>query len=367
MIIGVPKEIKQAENRVGLTESNVHQLVENGHHVLVESGAGKGSLISDKDYESAGAELVSKKEQIYAESEMIVKVKEPLPEEYTLLQEDQILYTFLHLAPEPELTQALIRQKVKAVAYETIQEEDGSLPLLKPMSEVAGRLASQIGAIYLQKDHGGKGILLGGVPGVFQGHTVIIGGGTVGINAAFIAVGLGSKVTILDLNPSRLEYVNHHYHSRVQTLYSNRENIEKAVRTADLLVGAVLLTGSKAPRLVTKEMVKSMSEGSVIVDVSVDQGGCIETTRPTSHKNPTFLYEHVIHYAVPNIPGIVARTSTYALTNVTFKYTLEIANKGLERAIRESTSLARGLNVYKGKITYEPVARDLELDYEPFS
>ena len=298
---------------------------------------------------------------------MIVKVKEPLPEEYNLLKEDQILYTFLHLAPEPELTHALMRQKVKAVAYETIQEKDGSLPLLKPMSEVAGRLATQIGAIYLQKDHGGKGILLGGVPGVFQGHTVIIGGGTVGINSAFIAIGLGSKVTILDLNPSRLEYINHHYQGRVETLYSNKENIEQAVCSADLLIGAVLLTGSKAPKLITKEMVSSMSEGSVVVDVSVDQGGCVETTHPTSHKDPTFLYEGVIHYAVPNIPGIVSRTSTYALTNVTFQYALDIANQGLERAIRESPALACGLNVYKGKITYEPVARDLNLDYKPFS
>ena len=245
MIVGVPKEIKQAENRVGLTDSNVRQLVENGHRVLVEEGAGKGSFILDDDYESAGAQLVAKKKEVYRQSEMIVKVKEPLPEEYDLLQEDQILYTFLHLAPEPELTQALLRQKVKAVAYETIQEKDGSLPLLKPMSEVAGRLASQVGAVYLQKDHGGKGILLGGVPGVFQGHTVIVGGGTVGINAAFIAIGLGSKVTILDLNPVQLEYVSHHYHGRVQTLYSNRENIEGAVRTADLLIGARIAGGKQ--------------------------------------------------------------------------------------------------------------------------
>ena len=367
MIIGVPREIKQAENRVGLTDSNVCQLVENGHQVLVETGAGRGSLITDKKYESAGARLLSTREEVYRQSEMIVKVKEPLPEEYDLLQKDQILYTFLHLAPELELTQALLKQKVKAIAYETIQEEDGSLPLLKPMSEVAGRLATQVGAIYLQKDHGGKGILLGGVPGVFQGHTVIIGGGTVGVNAAFIAIGLGSKVTILDLNPARLEYISHHYHGRVQTLYSNRENIERAVRSADLLIGAVLLAGSKAPRLVTREMIAGMSEGSVVVDVSVDQGGCVETTRPTSHENPTFVYEGVIHYAVPNIPGIVARTSTYALTNVTFKYALEIANKGLESAVRESSALVRGLNVYRGKVTYEPVARDLNLEYEPFS
>lgn len=367
MIIGVPKEIKQAENRVGLTESNVRQLVENGHRVMVEAGAGQGSLISDEIYKSAGAQIIPSKEQVYRESEMIVKVKEPLPEEYNLLQENQIIYTFLHLAPEPELTKALIKQKVKAVAYETIQEENGYLPLLQPMSEVAGRLATQIGAVYLQKDHGGKGILLGGVPGVFQGNTVIIGGGTVGINSAIIAVGLGSKVTILDINLSRLEYISHYYHGRIQTLYSNKENIEKAVRTADLLIGAVLLTGSKAPKLVTKEVIESMSEGSVVVDVSVDQGGCIETTRITSHENPTFLHKGVVHYAVPNIPGIVARTSTYALTNATFKYALDIANKGLEKAISESKVLARGLNIYKGKVTYEPVARDLGLTYEPFS
>ena len=367
MVIGVPKEIKQAENRVGLTESNVRQLVESGHQVLVEAGAGKGSSIFDEDYESAGAQVLANKEEVYRRAQMIVKVKEPLPEEYDLLREDQILYTFLHLAPEPKLTQALLKQKVKAVAYETIQAEDGSLPLLTPMSEVAGRLSAQIGAVYLQKDHGGKGVLLGGVPGVFQGHTVIIGGGTVGVNAAFIAIGLGSKVTILDLNPTRLEYISHHYHGRVQTLYSNRENIEGAVRTADLLIGAVLLAGSKAPKLVTKQMIASMSEGGVVVDVSVDQGGCIETTRPTSHEDPTFVYEGIIHYAVPNIPGIVARTSTYALTNVTFKYALDIANKGLEKAVKESPALARGLNVYKGKVTYEPVARDLGLDYEPFS
>ncbi len=367
MIIGIPKEIKQAENRVGLTESNVRRMVENGHQVLVEQGAGRGSLISDSAYKSNGAKIIAEKSELYKKAEMIVKVKEPLPEEYALLREDQILYTFLHLAPEPELTKALIKQKVKALAYETIQEADGSLPLLKPMSEVAGRLAAQIGAFHLQKDQGGKGILLGGVPGVFQGHTVIIGGGTVGINSAFIAVGLGSKVTVLDLNPARLEYISHHYHGRVQTLYSNKENIAQAVRAADLLIGAVLLTGSKAPKLVTKDMVGGMSEGSVVVDVSVDQGGCIETTRPTSHKTPTFLYEGVIHYAVPNIPGIVARTSTYALTNVTFPYALDIANKGLETALREDPALARGLNVYKGKITYEQVARDLNLHYEPFS
>ena len=367
MIIGLPKEIKQAENRVGLTEINVRQLIENGHQVLVETGAGRGSCISDENYKSAGAQLVSTRKEIYKKAEMIVKVKEPLPEEYSLLKENQILYTFLHLAPEPELTQALLKQKVKAVAYETIQEKDGNLPLLRSMSEVAGRLAPQIGAACLQKDYGGKGILLGGVAGVFQGNVVILGAGVVGTNAACIAVGLGAKVTVLDLNLSRLEYIHHYYRGRVQTLYSNWENIEKAVESADLLIGAVLLAGRKAPRLVTKEMIAGMSEGSVVVDVSVDQGGCIETTRPTSHEIPTFSYQGVIHYAVPNIPGIVARTSTYALTNATFKYALDIANKGLEQALRESPALYHGLNVYQGRVTYEPVARDLNLKYEPFS
>ncbi len=367
MIVGVPREIKQAENRVSLTENNVHQLVENGHQVFVQTKAGEGSLISDQEYQLAGAKIISTAEEVYQKSEMIIKVKEPLASEYELLQEDQILYTFLHLAPERKLTEALMKKKVKAVAYETIQEEDGSLPLLQPMSIVAGRLATQVGAVYLQKDHGGKGILLGGVPGVFQGHTVIIGGGTVGINAAFIAEGLGAKVTILDTNHSRLEYLDQYYRGRVQTLYSNMENIWRMVRSADLLIGAVLLPGRKTPRLVKKEMVRDMSEGSVIVDVSVDQGGCIETSHPTSHENPSFVYEGVIHYAVPNMPGIVARTSTYALTNVTFKYALEIANKGLETAIRESAVLARGLNVYQGKIAYEPVAKDLGLEYQPFS
>ena len=366
MIIGIPKEIKQAENRVGLTSHNVRELVDNGHEVLVETDAGRGSLILDEDYEKVGAKIIFSKEEVYARSEMIVKVKEPLPEEYPLLREDQILYTFLHLAPEPELTKALLKQKVRAVAYETIQEKDGSLPLLKPMSEVAGRLASQIGAFYLQKDQGGKGILLGGVPGVFRGHTVIIGGGVVGLNSACIAVGLGSRVTILDLNPDRLEYIEHIYQGRVQTLYSNQENIAQAVRTADLLIGAVLLTGRKAPKLVTKDMIATMQKGSVVVDVSVDQGGCIESTKITSHKEPIFSYQGVIHYAVPNIPGIVARTSTYALTNVTFKYALDMANKGLEKALRESSVLNQGLNVYRGKCTYAPVARDLNLPFEPW-
>ncbi len=367
MIIGVPKEIKRAENRVGLTDHNVRQLIQNGHRVLVQTGAGRGSFISDESYQKNGATLISSSQKIYEQSDMIVKVKEPLKSEYDLLKEDQILYTFLHLAAQRELTLALLKRKVKAIAYETIQEEDGALPLLRPMSEVAGRLSAQIGAGYLQKDRGGKGILLGGVPGVPQGQTVIIGGGTVGINAAFIAVGLGSQVTILDVNYSRLEYLSHYYHGRVQILHSNSENIARSVQVADLLIGAVLRTGRKAPKLVTKQMVEDMSEGSVIVDVSVDQGGCVETAHPTSHDQPTFVHAGVIHYAVPNIPGIVSRTSTYALTNRTFPYALDIADKGLEKAIQNSRTLARGLNVYRGQVTHPSVARDLGLKYHSFS
>ncbi len=367
MIIGVPKEIKPAENRVGLTDSNVRQLVQHKHKVFVQKGAGLGSSISDESYQKAGATLLSSTKQVYEKSDMIVKVKEPLPEEYNWLRENHILYTFLHLAAEKNLTKVLLEKKVKAIAYETIQEKNGTLPLLKPMSEVAGRLATQVGAGYLQKDRGGKGILLGGVPGVFQGHTVIIGAGTVGMNAAFIAVGMGSKVTVLDISYSRLEYLHHYYQGRVQTLYSNEDNIASAVRSADLLIGSVLRAGGIAPKLVSKKMVQTMSKGSVIVDVSVDQGGCIESIKPTSHKHPVFVYKGVLHYAVPNIPGVVARTSTYALTNVTFSYAMDIASHGLEQAIHNSSALAKGLNVYKGKVTHPLVARDLQLKYHPLS
>ena len=366
MIIGVPKELKQAEYRVGLTDNNVHHLIKNGHRVLVQTQAGKGILITDEDYIQAGAEIISTIEDLYQQAEMIIKVKEPLPEEYDLLQENQILYTFLHLAPDINLTKALLRKKVKAIAYETIQKEDGSLPLLTPMSEVAGRLATQVGATCLQKNHGGKGILLGGVPGVQQGHTVIIGGGNVGLNAALIALGLGSKVTILDTNPRRLEYIDQLYYGRIQTLHSTPKNLTETVQTADLLIGAVLLTGRKAPKLVNKGMVASMSEGSVIVDVSIDQGGCIETSHLTSHEDPIFIYEGVLHYAVPNMPSMAAQTATYALTTVTLPYALQIANKGLEKSLRGDPVLAGGLNVYQGKITHPALARDLKMEYHPF-
>lgn len=366
MIIGVPKEIKISENRVGLTEANVRQLVSEGHKVLVQKNAGLGSLIKDSDYEKAGAKLIDTAQEIYKTSEMIVKVKEPLADEYELLQPNQILYTYLHLAAEPKLTQVLCQKKVKAVAYETIQLDNGQLPLLTPMSEVAGRMATQVGASYLQKDHGGKGILLGGVTGVARGKVTIIGGGVVGINAAKMAVGLGAEVTILDVSHSRLEYLDDVFGGRITTLYSNTQNIEKSVTSSDLVVGGVLIAGRKAPLLVTRKMVSSMQPGSVIVDVAVDQGGCIETCKPTSHLNPTFEVDGVIHYCVPNMPGVVARTSTYALNNATFKYASMLAAMGVEEAVAKDHVLAKGLNVYNGYVCYEPVAVDLGMEYKPY-
>jgi len=367
MIIGVPKEIKISENRVGMTEAGVRQLVNEGHTLLVEKDAGIGSGISNEQYERAGAKIMSTKAEVYKRAEMIVKVKEPLPDEYDLLQENQILYTFLHLAAEPKLTKVLCERKVKSVAYETIQYSDGSLPLLTPMSEVAGRMATQIGAYYLQRDHGGKGILLGGVTGVRPAKVAIIGGGVVGTNAAKMAVGLGADVTILDVNPARLEYLDDIFGGRVTTLFSNTMNIEDSVRESDLVIGAVLITGRKAPTLVSKAMISSMAKGSVVVDVAVDQGGCIETCKPTSHAHPTYEVDGVIHYCVPNMPGVVSRTSTYALTNVTLKYASMIAQLGLEDAVAKDPALMKGLNVYGGYVCYEPVARDLNLEYRPYS
>lgn len=366
MIIGVPKEIKISENRVGLTEAGVRQLVHEGHTVYVQKDAGVGSRIPNDAYMSAGAKILDTAKEIYAKADMIVKVKEPLPDEYELLRENQILYTYLHLAAEPKLTKVLCERKVKSIAYETIQYDDGSLPLLTPMSEVAGRMATQIGAYYLQKDHGGKGILLGGVTGVERGKVTVIGGGVVGINAAKMAVGLGAEVTILDVNHRRLEYLDDVFQGRVTTLYSNAQNIERSVVSSDLLVGAVLITGFKAPVLVSKAMIEQMQPGSVVVDVAVDQGGCIETCRPTSHQNPVYEINGVIHYCVPNMPGVVARTSTYALTNATLKYASMLANLGVEDAIARDPALFKGLNVYDGNVTYEPVAKSLNMEYKAY-
>ncbi|MBC7464512.1 MAG: alanine dehydrogenase [Bdellovibrio sp.] len=366
MIIGVPKEIKISENRVGMTESGARQLVKEGHTVLVEKDAGVGSGITNEQYEKVGAKIIDTKKDVYAKADMIMKVKEPLPAEYELMKENQILYTYLHLAAEPALTKVLCERKVKSIAYETIQLENGSLPLLTPMSEVAGRMATQIGAFYLQKDHGGKGILMGGVTGVKPAKVTIIGGGVVGTNAAKMAVGLGAHVTILDVNTARLEYLDDIFNGRCETLFSSVKNIEDSVRESDLVVGGVLITGQKAPTLVSKELISQMSKGSVVVDVAVDQGGCIETCRPTSHTNPTYEIDGVIHYCVPNMPGVVPRTSTYALTNVTLKYASMLAAMGVEDAVAKNKPLMKGLNVYNGYVCYEPVAKDLGMEYRPY-
>lgn len=366
MLIGVPKEIKISENRVGMTEAGARQLVKEGHQVIVEKDAGLGSGISNEQYEKAGAKIIDTKKEVYAKADMIMKVKEPLPDEYELMRENQIIYTYLHLAAEPKLTKVLCERKVKAIAYETIQLDNGALPLLTPMSEVAGRMATQIGAYYLQKDHGGKGILMGGVTGVKPGKVTIIGGGVVGTNAAKMAVGLGASVTILDVSTSRLEYLDDIFQGRCMTLFSNAKNIEESVRESDLVIGGVLITGHKAPTLVSKDMISSMAKGSVVVDVAVDQGGCIETCRPTSHQQPTYEVDGVIHYCVPNMPGVVPRTSTYALTNVTLKYASMLAAMGVEDAVAKDKNLMKGLNVYGGHVVYEPVARDLGMEYKPY-
>jgi len=360
MKIGVPKEIKESEYRVGAVPAGVHLMTLAGHEVLVETGAGLGSGILDEEYERAGARLATDVRDIFHEADMIVKVKEPLPIECERIREGQILFTYLHLAPAPDLTRALIDSKCLAVAYETIQLANGSLPLLTPMSEVAGRLAPQVGAHWLEKVNGGRGVLLGGAPGVERGKVTIIGGGVSGNNAARIAVGLGAEVYILDINQQRLAYLDDVYGNTITTLMANPGNIARLVERSDLVIGAVLVPGAKAPALVTKEMVASMVPGSVIVDISIDQGGCIETSRPTSHQNPVFVLNGVIHYCVTNMPGIVARTSTFALTNVTLPYVLAIAQKGIRDAVRGDPALARGVNLYRGAITHPGVAEAVD-------
>lgn len=366
MVIGVPREIKSGEYRVAMVPAGARALVEQGHKVLVQKLAGEGIGISDEEYLQVGAEIRESASDIFNEAEMIVKVKEPLPQEYDLLHEDQVLFTYLHLAPALELTQALLRRKIIAIAYETIQLEDGSLPLLTPMSEVAGKLSILVGAYYLQKENGGSGVLLGGVPGTEAGRVVIIGAGTVGINAASVASGIGANVTILDIDVNRLRYLKDIFGNNITALMSNSSNIEPAVTNADLVVGAVLIPGARTPCLVTRDMISKMRKGSVVVDVAVDQGGCFETTVPTSFDNPTFVVDGVIHYCVANMPAAVARTSTFALTNVTFPYALKIANSGYKEALRSDISLGKGLNVCKGKVTNKPVADSLGLEYTPF-
>ena len=366
MIIGVPKEIKNSEYRVGLTETNVRHLVERGHKVLIQEEAGVGSGISNEQYIKAGAELVDSAQGVYQDSHMIVKVKEPLPSEYDFLQEQQILFTFLHLAPEPELTDVLCRKKIKALAYETIENDHGELPLLKPMSQVAGRVALQNGVLYLQKNFGGKGVLPGGVPGVSKASVAIVGGGTAGLHAAAVAMGLQAQVTLLDINLNRLELIDKIFHGRVQTLFSDKKNLKETIQKADLVIGSVLLVGHKAPKIITEEMIKSLSPGSVVVDISIDQGGCVATARLTSHENPTYIKHGVIHYCVPNIPSVVSRTSTYALTNASFPFVLNMADHGMEKALKESAPLKKGLNTYGGHITCQPVAEALKREFVPW-
>lgn len=363
MIIGVPKEIKNNEHRVALTPAGVVSFVNQGHRVLIETEAGEGSSFTDDDYRNAGAVIIEGAAKIWKDAEMIMKVKEPLPEEYEYFTEGLILFTYLHLAAEPSLAEALRNKKVTAIAYETVTDNQ-ALPLLTPMSEVAGRMASQIGSQFLQKGNGGKGILLSGVPGVNRGKVTVIGGGVVGINAAKLALGLGANVTILDLNAERLRQIDDMYGNQINTLMSNPLNIADAVAEADLLIGAVLIPGSKAPKLVTEDMVKTMKPGSVIVDVAIDQGGIVETIdHITTHDSPTYEKHGVVHYAVANMPGAVPRTSTVALTNVTVPYALQIANKNVSKAVAENEALKSGVNVMKGKITYQTVAKDLGYEY----
>jgi len=368
MIIGVPKEIKNNENRVALTPAGVVAFCKAGHQVVIEKNAGVGSGISDEEYIAAGAKIMVTPAEVYTSTEMIMKVKEPLPSEYELFNDGQLLFTYLHLAPEPALTAALLKKNVVGIAYETVQPSDGSLPLLIPMSEVAGRMAIQIGAQFLEKPHGGRGILLGGVPGVTPAKVTIVGGGIVGINAAKMAIGMGAEVTILDVSNARLRYLDDIFGSRIKTLMSNSYNIMQAVAEADLLVGAVLIPGAKAPKLVTEEMVKGMKKGSVIVDVAIDQGGSVETIdHVTTHAEPTYEKFGVIHYSVANMPGAVARTSTFALTNATLPYALKIADLGYAEAIRTDLAVARGVNVIHGKLTYKAVAEALNQQYTPLS
>ena len=365
MIIGVPKEVKDNEYRVGMVPAGVKTLVETGHTVFIQEGAGQGSGIRDDDYVHAGATLLKTSGEVWAKAEMIIKVKEPIEEEYPKLREHQILFTYLHLAPQPVLTKVLLEKKITGIAYETVRDKDGSLPLLIPMSEVAGRMAAQIGAQYLERNQGGRGILLGGVPGVPPAQVVIIGGGVVGLNAAKIALGMGALVTILDNNLRQLRYIDDIFQGRVATLASNAITVAQSVRKADLLIGAVLIPGASAPTLVTRAMISTMKKGAVVVDVAVDQGGCVETSHPTTHSNPTFFVDGVLHYCVANMPGAVPRTSTFALTNSTLPYALKLANLGVKAALTSDPGLAEGLNVFEGCVTHRGVAEALQLEYKP--
>ena len=363
MRIGCPTEVKNHEYRVGLTPESAKEMVHHGHEVWIQSGAGLGIGATDEQYIEAGAKIVDGPDPIFAECEMVVKVKEPQAEERSKLRSGQILYTYLHLAPDPDQTRDLIDSGVTAIAYETVTGPNGQLPLLKPMSQVAGRMSIQAGANALEKAHGGRGVLLGGVPGVMPGKVVVIGGGVVGFNAAQMAVGLGGQVTIMDRDPDVLDKVGTFFENRASTRFSNKANLEDAVAEADLVIGAVLIPGAAAPKLVTREMLGLMKPGAVLVDVAIDQGGCFETSHATTHAEPTYVVDDIVHYCVANMPGAVARTSTYALNNVTLPHALRIARMGWKGAMRANPHLAEGLNVHEGKLTYRAVAEELGYEY----
>jgi alanine dehydrogenase len=365
MIIGLPKEIKDNESRVGLTPAGVKTLADFGHTVLVEAGAGEGSGISNEEYTAASGQIVPTAEEVWQRAEMIVKVKEPVGPEHQRMRPGQILFTYLHLAPDPGLTQVLLEREVIGVAYETITSDAAHLPLLTPMSEVAGRMAVQVGAHYLTRPEGGRGVLMGGVPGVLPAKVAIVGGGVVGINSIKMAVGLGAHVVVLDRNLERLRYLDDIFGAKIRTLISNPYTVKEAIANADLVIGAVLVPGASAPRLVTRDMLQTMHKGAVIVDVAVDQGGCIETTRPTTHSNPTFYVEEVLHYCVANMPGAVPRTSTFALTNATLPFAVKLANHGFREAVALDPHLRNGINTYRGRITCQGVADSQGLPYSP--
>jgi alanine dehydrogenase len=365
MLVGVPKEIKDSEYRVGLVPSTVRELTANGHRVIVQRGAGLGAGLSDADYQAAGAEIVADADQVYANADLVVKVKEPLAEERKRLRPGQVLFTYLHLAPDPQQTKDLLASGVIAIAYETVTSPQGTLPLLTPMSEVAGRMAPHVGARCLEKENGGRGVLLGGVPGVPPADVVVLGGGVSGSHAALISAGMGATVTVIDRNPEVLRRVAERLGARVRTVFSTRDAIETLCRRADLVIGAVLLPGAAAPKLITASTVKAMKPGSVIVDIAIDQGGCAETSRPTTHSAPTYTVDEVVHYCVTNMPGAVARTSTFALNNVTLPFVLALADKGYRHALGEDPYLRQGLNVFEGKITHRAVADALRLKFTP--
>lgn len=365
MLIGIPKEIKNHEYRVGMVPASVRELIANGHRVIIETGAGLGIGVSDEDYEAVGAKIVKTAEEVFKNAELIVKVKEPQPHECKMLHKDQVIFTYLHLAPDPVQTELLLESGCIAIAYETVTDDQNGLPLLSPMSEVAGRMSIQAGAHCLEKAQGGSGVLLGGVPGVSPAHVVVLGGGVVGTNAVRMAMGMEAYVTVIDKSLRRLKELDFQFGSKLNTIYSTRDSIEEYVLDADLVIGAVLVPGAAAPRLVTHDMLKRMRHGSVMVDVAIDQGGCFETSRPTTHTHPTYIVDGIVHYCVTNMPGGVARTATFALNNATLPFILALANKGYKKALRDDKHLLAGLNIHNGKITHPAVASALGMAYTP--